>query len=193
MSLKLEWVDERSDGAGAGESGWPALLERLLNEAGAAEGVADGIVTLTLTDNDGIRELNRQFRGLDKATDVLSFPMREQGSDELEILYEDDYETATIEIGPDGADEADEREADEAEDQTAGFGLIEELLGDIVISVPRMHEQAEEYGHSAERELGFLFVHGFLHLLGYDHGDEAAEREMFAKQEEILASAGLGR
>ncbi|MFD2333856.1 rRNA maturation RNase YbeY [Cohnella sp. GCM10020058] len=189
MSLKLEWVDEREE-ASAGEEGWPALLTRLLNEAGAAEGVADGIVTLTLTDNEGIRELNRTYRNLDKATDVLSFPMREQGAEEFEILYEDDYETATVNIS-NGDDGNDETLGDE-EPQT-GADRIEELLGDIVISVPRMHEQAAEYGHSAERELGFLFVHGFLHLMGYDHGSEEEEREMFAKQEEILAKAGLTR
>ncbi|MDI4646617.1 rRNA maturation RNase YbeY [Cohnella hashimotonis] len=188
MSLKLEWVDEREE-ASAGEEGWPSLLTDLLNEAGAAEGVLSGIVTLTLTDNEGIRELNRTYRNLDKATDVLSFPMRQQGAEEFEILYEDDYETATVDIS--NGDEDDGMSADE--ELQAGAGRIEELLGDIVISVPRMHEQAVEYGHSAERELGFLFVHGFLHLLGYDHGTEEEEREMFAKQEAILAKAGLTR
>ncbi|WP_217596094.1 rRNA maturation RNase YbeY [Cohnella sp. GbtcB17] len=187
MSLKLEWVDEREE-AGAGEAGWPTLLTRLLNEAAEGEGVAGGIVTLTLTDNGGIRELNRTYRGLDKATDVLSFPMREQGAEEFEILYEDDYETTTVDIlnGEAGEDETED-------DEPGNADRIEELLGDIVISVPRMHEQAVEYGHSAERELGFLFVHGFLHLMGYDHGTEEEEREMFAKQEAILAKAGLTR
>jgi probable rRNA maturation factor len=68
-----------------------------------------------------------------------------------------------------------------------------EPLGDIIISIPRAIAQSEEYGHSLEREIGFLFVHGFLHLIGYDHGDEAAEVEMFAKQEHILQLAGLTR
>nr|WP_234410548.1 rRNA maturation RNase YbeY [Caldalkalibacillus mannanilyticus] len=67
------------------------------------------------------------------------------------------------------------------------------LLGDIIISVPRAKKQAEEYSHSFERELGFLLVHGFLHLLGYDHEDEKAEQEMFARQEEILLAHGLVR
>lgn len=189
MSLKLEWVDEREE-ASAGEEGWPSLLTRLLNDAGEAEGVADGIVTLTLTDNEGIRELNRTYRGLDKATDVLSFPMREQGAEEFEILYEDDYEATTVDI-VNGETDDDETQADD--ELLTGAGRIEELLGDIVISVPRMHEQAVDYGHSAERELGFLFVHGFLHLMGYDHGTEEEERAMFAKQEAILAKAGLTR
>jgi probable rRNA maturation factor len=68
-----------------------------------------------------------------------------------------------------------------------------ELLGDIVISIPTAVRQAEEYGHSVEREVGFLLVHGFLHLLGYDHQDEDAEREMFGLQEEVLQKLGLTR
>jgi probable rRNA maturation factor len=67
------------------------------------------------------------------------------------------------------------------------------LLGDIIVSIPRTRSQAEEYEHSFERELGFLVVHGFLHLLGYDHEDETLEKEMFAKQEEILQKHGLVR
>lgn len=70
---------------------------------------------------------------------------------------------------------------------------IPRVLGDIIISTDRTREQAEEYGHSFERELGFLAVHGFLHLLGYDHMNEADEKEMFGKQDEILASFGLLR
>jgi probable rRNA maturation factor len=66
-------------------------------------------------------------------------------------------------------------------------------LGDIIISVPRAIAQSEDYGHSVEREIGFLFVHGFLHLIGYDHENESAEAEMFAKQEDILQLAGLTR
>ncbi len=69
----------------------------------------------------------------------------------------------------------------------------EDALGDIIISIPKVREQAEEYGHSFERELGFLTVHGFLHLLGYDHETEAQEREMFARQEQILQVFGLIR
>lgn len=67
------------------------------------------------------------------------------------------------------------------------------MLGDIIISIPRAKEQAEEYGHSFERELGFLAVHGFLHLLGYDHMTEKEEKVMFGKQKEILDTFGLGR
>lgn len=93
--------------------------------------------------------------------------MNESGEDELDIIYE-----------------VEEGEA--LED-------VPDVLGDIIISVTRAQEQAQEYGHSLERELGFLFVHGFLHLLGYDHQDEASEAEMMSKQETVLAQVGLTR
>ncbi|MFD0672065.1 rRNA maturation RNase YbeY [Cohnella sp. GCM10027633] len=175
-TLSLEWIDERDGGAGAREEAWIDLLEKLLRIAGDKEEVKSGIVTLTLTDDEGIRELNRQFRGLDKPTDVLSFSMLE--GEEADIKYDDEYEVVESEDGDEVGGSADPLEA---------------MIGDIVISVPRAEAQAAEYGHSFERELGFLFVHGFLHLIGYDHGDEEQEREMFAKQEEVLKEAGLTR
>ncbi|CAM4025842.1 rRNA maturation RNase YbeY [Cohnella lubricantis] len=174
MTLALEWIDEREYSDEEAESGWPQLLERLLQIAGQAEGVEEGVVTVTLTDDEGIRELNKEYRGLDKPTDVLSFPLR--GGEEPNIHYDDDFETL---------------EGGNPED--VGGDPFAELLGDIVISVPRMHAQADDYGHSAERELGFLFVHGFLHLLGYDHESEEQEKDMFAKQEAVLSKAGLTR
>lgn len=122
------------------------MLYRLLEEAARLENRKGGEVAITLCDDRYIQELNRQFRHMDRPTDVLSFPMED-----------------------------------------------EELLGDIVISLPKAKAQAEEYGHSFERELGFLAVHGFLHLLGYDHDTPEAEREMFSKQEEILLKLGLSR
>ena len=83
-------------------------------------------------------------------------------------------------------------EMGEGEVQIIGEG-IPRILGDIIISTDRTREQAAEYGHSFERELGFLAVHGFLHLLGYDHMTEQEEKEMFSKQDEILRSFGLSR
>ncbi len=83
-------------------------------------------------------------------------------------------------------------EMGEGEVQIIGEGMPR-VLGDIIISTDRTREQAAEYGHSFERELGFLAVHGFLHLLGYDHMTEADEKEMFGKQDAILASFGLAR
>ncbi|WP_107838040.1 rRNA maturation RNase YbeY [Metasolibacillus meyeri] len=83
-------------------------------------------------------------------------------------------------------------ELGEGETEIIGEGLPR-ILGDIIISVERTQEQADDYGHSFERELGFLAVHGFLHLLGYDHMNEQDEKEMFDKQNAILSSFGLGR
>lgn len=121
-------------------------------------------ISVMLTDNDGIRTLNNMHRGIDSATDVLSFPMFE---------YDED--------------------GDIIED-FAEFNEKGELcLGDIVISLERASEQAVEYGHSFEREVGFLTVHSMLHLLGYDHMTPEDEEEMFGYQREILNEIGLVR
>ena len=115
-------------------------------------------VSVTFTDNEGIRELNRKCRGMDKPTDVLSFPLF-------------DYEG-----------ECEEPPVDE---------MISNL-GDIVISLERAQEQAEEYGHGFKREVAFLTVHSMLHLLGYDHEkSEEEDREMRSKQTEIMRIMGL--
>jgi probable rRNA maturation factor len=159
MGLTLEWNNEQD----ALEI-LPSLIEQLetlLQLAGQQEEVATGEVALSFVTDEEIQQLNKQYRNLDRPTDVLSFAMQDLGLDELEIIY----------------------------DQIA----VIEPLGDIIISIPRAIAQSAEYGHSVEREIGFLFVHGFLHLIGYDHGDETAEAEMFAKQELILELAGLTR
>lgn len=165
MSLELVWNNEQDQFEITEEL--IALLESILQKAGEAEGVEDGEVDLTFVDDEAIHELNREYRGIDRPTDVLSFAMHEVTNDELEIIYE----------------------LDEGEEQ----GNVPDVLGDIIISVPRAKLQSEEYGHSLERELGFLFVHGFLHLLGYDHQDETSEAEMMGKQEAVLAEVGLTR
>ena len=115
-------------------------------------------VSVTLTDNEGIRALNREYRGIDRETDVLSFPLLEfEGGEEPP---------------------ADEPEV---------------MLGDIVLSLEKTEAQAEEFGHSFEREAAFLCVHSMLHLLGYDHVDsEAEDMEMRRRQREILERMGLG-
>ena len=113
---------------------------------------------MTFTDNEGIRELNKKFRNMDKPTDVLSFPLF-------------DFEG-----------ESEEPPIDE----------IVNNLGDIVISLEKAREQAEEYGHSFERETAFLCVHSMLHLLGYDHEiSEEDDKEMRARQTEIMKIMGL--
>ncbi|GAA3403803.1 rRNA maturation RNase YbeY [Paenibacillus hodogayensis] len=179
MTLSLEWNDEQD----ALEIGEPliSLLDGLLKLAAEAEDIDHGEVVLSFVDDEAIRQLNREYRNIDKATDVLSFSMLESGEGEPEIVYEDGGEEDGEEA--EGSDEEWDEEVEE----------YPEPLGDIVISVERAIEQAAEYGHSVEREIGFLFVHGFLHLIGYDHGDEEAERVMFAKQEAVLDKAGLRR
>lgn len=113
-------------------------------------------VSVTFTDNEGIHALNREYRNVDRPTDVLSFPLSDG----------EDYDTDGDAV----------------------------LLGDIVISLERAQTQAEEYGHSFEREVAFLTVHSMLHLLGYDHETSPDdERDMFARQDEILISAGMTR
>jgi len=165
MSLELVWNNEQEQFEITEEL--IALLESILQKAGEAEGVEGGEVDLTFVDDEAIHELNREYRGIDRPTDVLSFAMHEVTNDELEIIYE----------------------LEEGEE----LGNVPDVLGDIIISVPRAKLQSEEFGHSLEREIGFLFVHGFLHLLGYDHQDEASEAEMMAKQEAVLAEVGLTR
>ncbi|MCM3289302.1 rRNA maturation RNase YbeY [Paenibacillus sp. MER 180] len=164
-SMKLEWNDDQN--IYPIDPSLIELLERILQEAAAMEGIQEGEVALTFVDNEQIHELNREYRGIDRPTDVLSFALNESVEEELDILYE-------IE---------DEQELDEMND----------LLGDIIISTERAKEQADEYGHSLEREIGFLFVHGFLHLLGYDHQDEPSEQIMMDKQEAVLEKVGLRR
>ncbi|MFD1422952.1 rRNA maturation RNase YbeY [Laceyella tengchongensis] len=133
-------------------------VEAALNRAAEVEELPPVEVSVTIVDNERIHQLNKEYRDVDRPTDVLSFP-----------LWEPDEEWVI--------DEEEERVA----------------LGDIVISLPKAKEQAEAYGHSLDREVGFLAVHGFLHLLGYDHETKEEEKEMFAKQEEILSLVGLHR
>jgi probable rRNA maturation factor len=159
VGLTLEWNNEQN--ALEIQPSLIEQLEMLLQLAGQQEEVEIGEVALSFVTDEEIQQLNKQYRNLDRPTDVLSFAMQEMGEDELEIIYE-----AEAELVP---------------------------LGDIIISIPRAIAQSEEYGHSVEREIGFLFIHGFLHLIGYDHGDAEAEAEMFAKQEQILQLAGLTR
>jgi probable rRNA maturation factor len=175
MSVTLEWNNEQSQ-----QDISDSLIDTLnllLALAAEAEQVEDGEVALSFVDDEAIRELNRTYRGLDKPTDVLSFAMQEIGQDELEIIYDT---------------ESDDQDSSVDGEQGDGAEFIVEPLGDIIISVERAAAQAADYGHSFERELGFLFVHGFLHLIGYDH-HEASEKRMFAKQEAILQKAGLTR
>ena len=137
-------------------------LKKLLRAAVVASLEYEGFcndcqVSLTFTDNEGIRELNKQYRGIDKETDVLSFPLTD---------FEGGEEPPT-----------DEPEVS---------------LGDIVISLDKARTQADEFGHSFEREVAFLCVHSMLHLLGYDHvNSEAEDEEMRSRQRDIMKALGL--
>lgn len=181
LNLYLEWNNDQSALPVGNEL--IAKLKQLLVMAGEQEGIESGEVALSLVDDETIRRLNKEYRGIDRPTDVLSFAMSEMGEDELEINY-----NGLEELELDSPFDSEDDDAGDEEDN-----LSAEPLGDIIISVPRAIEQAEEYGHSAERELGFLFVHGFLHLIGYDHGSQEEEAIMFEKQERILQKAGLTR
>lgn len=126
-------------------------------------------INLTLTDNDGIHEINKAYRGIDAPTDVLSFPMLsyEIAGDfsALEDDYEDNFNPDTGEI----------------------------ILGDIIISTERVREQAKAYGHTERREYAFLIVHSMLHLFGYDHMTEQEAAQMEVKQHQILEEMHISR
>ncbi len=126
-------------------------------------------ITLTLTDDEGIREINRSYREIDAPTDVLSFPL---------LSYE-------------RAGEFDGLEEDYGDNFNPDSGEI--MLGDIVISAGRAKEQAAAYGHSQKREFAFLLVHSMLHLFGYDHMTPEDAAVMEPKQEEILEAMHIVR
>ncbi|MCI9337774.1 MAG: rRNA maturation RNase YbeY [Lachnospiraceae bacterium] len=126
-------------------------------------------VNIVLTDNEGIRELNRECRNIDRETDVLSFP--------------------NVDFEEEGVFDIDEdSEADYFDPETG-----ELVLGDIMISVDKVYEQAQEYGHSLRREFAFLVAHSMLHLCGYDHMEEDERARMERRQEEILTGLGITR
>lgn len=185
MNLTLEWNNELNEIEIPQQ--WIDQLQRLLVIAGEQEQVTRGEVSLTFVDDEAIRILNRDYRQLDEPTDVLSFAMNESVEEELDIVYDS---LSSLEL--DSLAEQNELDGTLDEDEQSLWDLPEPL-GDIIISLDRAKVQSEQYGHSLEREIGFLFVHGFLHLLGYDHQDDEQETVMFAKQEQILQKAGLTR
>lgn len=138
------------------------MLLKLLDCAAEYEGINADITDMSLSfvTKEEIQEINRDYRGKDVPTDVISFALNDEMEDEVDIV-----------------------------------GLEDEInsIGDVIICVDIAHEQAKEYNHSFDREIGFLAVHGFLHLLGYDHMTEEDEKEMFGKQEAILEKFGLRR
>ena len=139
------------------------VIEKVLSQCFKEEKLENSklCVTVTLTIPKTIQEINKQYRNIDRATDVLSFPMFEK--DELDSkIQENDFEN-------------------------------EDILGDIVVSVEKVNEQAIEYGHSFERELSYMIVHGFYHLMGYDHIEEDDKKIMREKEENILQKLSISR
>ena len=165
MTINIEYEAEKKLGLP-----WQEIIEEIVEAALDYENCPyEAEVNVVLTDNQCVREINREYRGIDSHTDVLSFPMVE-------------YET------PSDFRHVEEMFADWFNPETG-----ELMLGDIMISVDKAEEQADLYGHSLERELAFLTAHSMLHLFGYDHMDEAERAVMERKQEEILENRGYTR
>lgn len=134
------------------EQDFTAIIEQALKTLGIEDGVE---VSCVLVDDERIHEINREYRHIDRSTDVISFAMEDN-------------------------------------DQFYVEGMPR-TLGDIFISVDHAKKQAEEYGHSLRREMCFLFTHGILHLLGYDHMTDEQEKEMFGLQDQILGALSIER
>lgn len=152
------------------EFDYKALAEQVINYAMDAEEFPyEAEVSLTLVDNDSIQEINKNYRKIDRATDVLSFPMLEYEApgdfSHIEDMEEDNFNPDTGEC----------------------------MLGDIIISVDKVKEQAESYGHSQMREYAFLIVHSMLHLFGYDHMEPEEAKVMEAHQTMILNGLNIVR
>ena len=144
---------------GLGHANAAGFIKKSINKALSAEGIdTPCIVSVMLTDDEGIHAVNREFRGVDRPTDVLSFPLNELEAGHFDAdLCEKDPETGAV------------------------------MLGDMMISVPRCEAQGEEFGHGYEREIMYLTVHSILHLLGYDHVDEGEmKRQMRAREKFIM-------
>ena len=146
------------DKTGLGHNSAARYIRKAINMALEAEGIHnDCIVSVMLTDDEGIRALNNEFRGVDSATDVLSFPMNElQPGNFDESCCEHDPETGAL------------------------------VLGDMMINLDRCTLQGEEFGHGFEREVMYLSVHSLLHLLGYDHVDDGEMKKQMRNREKAI-------
>ena len=131
------------------------IIEKVVNKAFETEDIKKASCSIIIVDNTFIHKLNKEYRGIDRVTDVISFALE----DDKSMIIPDDIR----------------------------------LLGDVYICLDKAREQAKEYGHSLERELCFLAVHGVYHLLGYDHENEEEAKIMFKKQEEVLMEYGITR
>ena len=161
--MKIEWLHDVDL-----PEGILCKMQKAAEKAPLCEGIRIPCsVSVRLCDDHSIREINKMYRGIDRPTDVLSFPVvsypagKTAASCENALRMEYDDETGTC------------------------------FLGDIVISVPHLYSQAAEYGHSVEREACYLLVHGLCHLMGYDHMEETEKTTMRAMEERILLAAGI--
>lgn len=169
MTINIEYeTDEKLD------LDYEKIITDVINESVDYEKCPYEVeVNVTLTDNESIHEINKEYREIDSPTDVLSFPGVEYDSpadfdsieEKLEAYAEDFFNLDTGEL----------------------------MLGDIVLSVEKIKEQAEKYGHSEKRELAFLTAHSMMHLFGYDHMTEDESKIMEAKQNQVLENLGITR
>jgi probable rRNA maturation factor len=165
MTINIEYEAEKKL-----DISWEEIIRQVVEGTLDYEGCPyEAEVNVVLTDNEGIKEINQEYRNVDGPTDVLSFPMLEYDS-------------------PSDFEGVEEQFADCFNPETG-----ELMLGDIMISVDKVTEQAEKYGHSKERELAFLTAHSMLHLCGYDHMEEEERLFMEQKQREILEGIGYRR
>ena len=165
MTIEIEYEAEKKL-----DLPYEKIIRDVIEEAMDYEGCPyEAEVSVVLTDNPSIQEINRDYRQIDRPTDVLSFPMV-------------DYERPADFCGL-------EEQAEDYFNPETG----ELMLGDIIVSVYKVEEQAEKYGHSQARELAFLVAHSMLHLFGYDHMEEEERLVMERKQAEILERRGYRR
>lgn len=143
-----------------------SLIENVINKCFEEEKLknANMYLNIILTDPEYIRKINKEYRNIDRETDVLSFPMFEK--EEIEDIIKESSKNK-IEIN--------------------------EVLGDIIVSIPKVKQQAIEYGHSEQRELAYMIVHGFYHIMGHDHMSEEEKQIMREKEENILNKLDIKR
>lgn len=165
MSLNLEYETNKKL-----DIDYEAIINQVVEKSLDVENCPYEVeLNVILTDNEGIKEINQEYRGVDAPTDVLSFPL-------IDYVTPSDFSHV-------------EEEADSYFNPETG----ELLLGDIIISVEKVLSQAEEYGHSPKRELAFLVAHSMMHLFGYDHMEDEERLVMEKKQEYVLNELKISR
>ena len=171
------------------------IINKVINECFLNEGLdkLNLYISITLTNPEIIHELNKKYRNVDRATDVLSFPMFEKNEIE-EMLEEKNNNIKTVNCNPNNREKESCLKDSQKLELNDNDNFKEcDVLGDLVISIPKVYEQAEEYGHSFERELAYMCVHGFYHLMGYDHIIDSDKVIMRKKEDEILNKLGITR